>query len=515
MEPEPNGTPPDRPLSVAALDLGSNSFHMVIARSEGGNLQILDRLREPVRLAAGLDADGRLTDASQEKALACLRKFGERIRGIPRDHVRAVGTNTLRRARNGMAFRSRAGEALGRPVEVISGQEEARLIYLGVSHNHPSAAERRLVVDIGGGSTEVIVGERFEALSGHSLFMGCVTYSRTYFPGGVVTRDSFRLAETAAGLELRAIERQLRERGWETAIGASGTINAVGEILRQQGWTSGEITLPAMKKLRKTLVRARRIKDVALLGLRASRAPVLPGGLAILIGAFKSLGIDSMTSSSGALREGVLYDLLGRIRHEDVRDRTIRRMVDLYHADTDQASRVQQTVLALFDQLLPGWEIDESYARQMLTWAARLHEIGLAISYTGFHKHGAYLVANSHMPGFATDDQLLLAALIRGQRRKLALPVLSDLPGTAPENALRMCVIFRLAALLNRSRVAETTPRVSATPDWNTLTLELPEDWPRRHPLILADLEQERRYLSAAGIDLVLRDSSTEAAGTT
>jgi exopolyphosphatase/guanosine-5'-triphosphate,3'-diphosphate pyrophosphatase len=253
------------------------------------------------------------------------------------------------------------------------------------------------------------------------------------------------------------------------------------------------------------------MQEVSLLGLRSNRAPVLPGGLAILISAFKNLDIESMTASSGALREGVLYDLLGRIRHEDSRDEAIRRMVDRYHVDDEQASRVQQTALALFDQLRPGWKIDGREARRMLTWASRLHEIGLAISYTGYHKHGAYLVTHSHMPGFATDDQLLLAALIRGHRRKLSVSMFSDLPGASSEDAMPLCVVLRLAVLLNRSRIDATTPRISVSPDSNILALTFPEDWPASHPLILADLEQERKYLAASGIDLVLRGSGPSA----
>ena len=353
MESRPNDTPhgSDAPLTVAALDLGSNSFHMMIARYGEHGLQILDRLREPVRLAGGLDAENRLSDEAQSRALACLERFGQRLRSFPEGQVRAVGTNTLRRARNGPEFRVLASETLGHPVEVISGREEARLIYLGAAHSLPDVDGRRLVVDIGGGSTEVILGAGVNLLKAHSLFMGCVTYSRAHFADGKITRDAFRAAETAAALELRGIKRSLRDAGWSVAVGTSGTILALREILKVNGWSEGAITLTALKKARKALVRAKATDRIALDGLRPDRAPVLPGGLAILIAVFKSLRVEDMGCSTGALREGVLYDLIGRIRHEDVRDRAIREMQVRYHVDPDQADRVAATALALFDQV--------------------------------------------------------------------------------------------------------------------------------------------------------------------
>ncbi|HMB70515.1 MAG TPA: exopolyphosphatase, partial [bacterium] len=389
-----NDAAPGGPMTVAAVDLGSNSFHMVIARYLEHDLHMMDRLREPVRLAEGLQPDESIAAEVAERAIACLERFGQRLRGLPHTQVRAVGTNTMRQAQNARDFGARARKALGHPIEVISGQEEARLVYLGISHTHPMEGTRRLAVDIGGGSTEVIVGEGFEALRSHSLFMGCVRFSREFFPGGAITRDGFRKAENAAGLELQTVREPLRAMGWDSAVGSSGTINAVSELLSQNGLGGPEITLPRMKKLRKTLVAAGHVDRLSLAGLKPDRAPVLAGGLAILIGVFKNLEVAVMSPSSGALREGVLYDLVGRMEHQDVRDRTIRRLVDQYHVDLAHAGRVEATALGTLAQLEPAWAKDDAWAgepgaaRRLLTWASLLHEIGLTVSYTGYHKHG-------------------------------------------------------------------------------------------------------------------------------
>lgn len=494
-------------LSVAAVDLGSNSFHMVIARAFAHDLHILDRLREPVRLAEALGEDGRLGGAAAERALECLARFGQRLRGLPPSQVRAVGTNTLRRAVNAREFAREAHRALGHPIEVISGQEEARLIYLGVSHMHPLEGRRRLVVDVGGGSTEIIVGEGFEVLRSHSLYMGCVNQTRVHFPGGVLTREAFRTAETAAALELRAVREGLRHMGWDAAIGSSGTIGAVSELLRVNGWEGPAITLPRLKKLRKAMVAAGSVDRLRLEGLRPERAPVLAGGLAILFAVFRSLEIETMVSSTGALREGVLYDLVGRIEHHDVRDRTIRRLVEQYHVDLAQAGRVEKTALGLFAQIESQGESDPATARRLLTWAALLHEIGLTVSYTGYHKHGAYLVSHMDLPGFSENDQRVLAALIRGHRRKLGPAVFAELSPEETGAARQLCILLRLAVLLNRSRSPGDVPVPEVTWKNGEVELTFPGRWLEDHPLSRADLAQETDFLRAGGTTLVVREN--------
>jgi exopolyphosphatase/guanosine-5'-triphosphate,3'-diphosphate pyrophosphatase len=496
------------PLTVAAVDLGSNSFHMVIARYLEHDLLMMDRLREPVRLAEGLLPDESIAAEVAERAIACLERFGQRLRGIPRSQVRAVGTNTLRQAQNARDFAARARKALGHPIEIISGQEEARLVYLGVSHTNPPQGTRRLAVDIGGGSTEVIVGEGFEALRSHSLFMGCVRFSREFFPGGAITRDGFRLAETAAGLELQTVREPLRAMGWDSAVGSSGTINAVSDLLKLNGLGGPEISLPQLKKLRKLVVAAGHVDRLTLEGMKPDRAPVLAGGLAILIGVFKSLGVETMSPSSGALREGVLYDLVGRMEHHDVRDRTIRRLVDQYHVDLAQAGRVEATALGTLAQLEPGWAGDEAWtgepgaARRLLVWASLLHEIGLTVSYTGYHKHGAYLVTHMDLPGFSADEQQVLSAMIRCHRRRFVRAVFDALPPERAEIARRLCVLLRLAVLLNRSRTAATPPVPEIAWTGAAIRLKFPDPWLDEHPLTRADLEQEAAALAPAGLTL-------------
>ena len=493
--------------TMAAVDLGSNSFHMIIARVVEGGLHTLDRMREMVRLGGGLDEEGNLDSASRVRAIACLERFGQRLRGMPAGSVRAVGTNTLRQARNSNAFLRQAREALGHPIEVIAGREEARLIYLGVSHSLPDMPGNRLVIDIGGGSTEFIIGEGFEPKHRESLVMGCVSYSLRFFPQGILTLAAMRAAETAAAQELQIIRPRYRGIGWQTTVGSSGTINAIQDILYANHWSSDGITLQGLQTLRHTLLAAGNLSALNLAGLQPERIPVLPGGVAILTAAFESLGIERLAVSDGALREGLLYDLLGRLLDEDVRDRTIRALIRRYHVDLSQARRVERTALALLAQggegtgyVLP---IDEH--RHTLSWAALLHELGLTIAHSGYHRHGAYVVDNSDMPGFSRPEQQFLGALIRAHRRRLPIELFEALPDGRFEAAWRLCVLLRLAVLLHHSRSHDSTlPEVSIhfKPDKRSLRLSFPEDWMDCNPLTRADLEGEVAYLKAAGIKL-------------
>lgn len=493
---------PEARQHVAAVDLGSNSFHMVIARQTGHDLQILDRIREPVRLAEGLGPDGTLDPAVQERALVCLQRFGERLQNIPPDRVRAVGTNTLRLAKRAPEFRTAARAALGHTIEVISGAEEARLVYLGVAHTTPARREHRLVVDIGGGSTELITGKGFDVHFGSSLYMGCVTFSRNHFPGGQITRDAFRRAQQAAALELQTVREPLLAEGWERCLGTSGTVEAIGQILRLEQITDGEITHAGMKRLRKMLVQAGSAELVHLEGLKPERRPVLPGGLAILIAVFKVLRLDAMHPAAGALREGVLYDLLGRIQHEDVRDRTIRRMVEQYRVDVAQSARVHQTVTGLLEAVRGPWELREERNDQILRWAAQLHEVGLAVAHTGHHKHGAYLIHESEMPGFSFDDQAVLAAIIRGHRRKLRREYFAELPAHQQLRALRLCVLLRLAVLFNRGRRPTARCGLRIEAEGTRVVVEFAAGWLEEHPLTAIDLGHEAEYLAHVGLTL-------------
>jgi exopolyphosphatase/guanosine-5'-triphosphate,3'-diphosphate pyrophosphatase len=493
--------------SVAAVDLGSNSFHMVVGRVVGdSHFHIVDRLRERVALAAGFDARNNLTERAQERALACLERFGQRLRELPEGRVRAVGTSAMRQASNARAFVDRAQAALGHPIEIIAGSEEARLIYLGVAHTLADDRGRRLVIDIGGGSTELIVGERFEPIRMDSLGMGCVGYSLRFFPDGKIRAEDFRKAEIAARLKLEPIERRYLEANWENCVGASGTITAVDAILRANGWSDRGITMAGLRPLKKALIAAGSTNKVAALpGVQADRAPVLPGGVAILMALFEALKIERMAISTGSMREGLLYDLLGRIRHEDVRDQTIRQLCQRYNVDMAQAGRVERLALHCFDQVSGPWGLDPALGHQLLGWAARLHEIGLSLAYSGYHKHSAYLVANSDMPGFSREDQALLAAMLLGQRKRLTREVFAGLPSSEVELARGLTICLRVAIRLARSRSPTPLPPFTATARRNGLELGFLPDWIEAHPLTRADLVEEAAKLREIGFELRVR----------
>jgi len=487
---------------VAGVDLGSNSFHMIVARLENGTVHVVDRLRERVRLAAGFDDERNLSDEAQDRALQCLERFGQRIRHMPRDCVRAVGTNTLRQARNGKVLLERAREALGHPIEIIAGREEARLIYLGTAHTMAGEGERRLVIDIGGGSTECIVGQGFDVLVADSLYMGCVSYSLEFFPDGVITKDGFRKARLAAQLELESVVPAYRRLGWRSAVGCSGTAHAVHQIGRANDWSDSGITPRSLKKLRKALIAAGSADAVQLPGLKEDRRPVIAGGAAIMEAVVNTLQVADVEPSPGALREGLLYDLVKRLSHEDVRERTIRWFSERYAVDDDHAAQVEATALRLLDQVADAWELGHQWSARLLSWAARLFEVGLSVSHTGYHKHGAYIVAHADMAGFSRDDQLALAAVIRGHRRKLSPALFAHLSPRQAERVSRLCILFRIALRLHRSRVAEPAPPVTAVAKKSRLRLSFPAGWLVERPLTQAGLEQEERMIRAIGYEL-------------
>jgi exopolyphosphatase/guanosine-5'-triphosphate,3'-diphosphate pyrophosphatase len=490
---------------VAGVDLGSNSFHMVVARAEAdGRVHILDRLRDPVRLAGGLTRGRMLTHQAVRRAMRALELFGERLRGMPSRKVRAVGTNTLRQARNGEEFLVHAKQALGYPVEIIAGHEEARLIYLGVSHTSADPGGRQLVIDIGGGSTECIIGERFEPKELHSLYMGCVGYTSKFFSNGKLSRANFERAEVAAALELASLRESFRALGWVRARGSSGTILAVNEVLQANGWTRGPIRLTELRRLVEAMLECGKLDDLSLPGLEEDRAPVFPGGVAILCAAFEQLGIEEMEPSSGALREGIVYELLDQPTHEDPRDRTIAELAARYRVDLAQARRVEQTALDFFEQAQARWELDPELGRRVLGWAARVHEIGLSIAYSGHHKHSAYILSHADMPGFSRELQALLAAVVGAQRRKLAREPFERLEREHRDLALRLAMLLRLAVRLHHSRSREALPETALRVARSSLELAFPRGWLDARPLTQADLEEEADYLADAGIELAL-----------
>jgi exopolyphosphatase/guanosine-5'-triphosphate,3'-diphosphate pyrophosphatase len=508
--PDSKSAPVVDPAEVlAAVDLGSNSFHMVVARTHQGHPSIVDRLREMVRLASGLDEHGYLDDASQERALNTLRRFGQRLRDMHAHQVRVVGTNTLRRAHNADVFLAKAEGALGHPVEVISGIEEARLIYLGVSHHIDSKDGRNLVVDIGGGSTEVIVGEGYEPKHLESLYIGCVGLSKEHFGDGKLSQKRFDRARLAARLELTPVAAMFRRYGWTRAIGSSGTVRAAHDVARELKLVDSGISLAALETIIADLIAARRIEDAKLPGLSPDRAPVFAGGVAILAEIMSTLKIEHLQISGGALREGLLYDMLGRLHDEDARERSIQAMQRRYHVDVEQAARVEATAAVLLGQVARTWQLSDERYRQLLVWAGRLHEVGLDIAHARYHHHGGYLLANSDMPGFARLEQSLLAALVSLHRRKLDDPFVDELPVEWRVPAFRLIVLLRLAVLLNRTRSPSDLPPIALHAGKDSLELRFPSGWLDLNPLTAADLEQERDWLRARGFELRVANGAT------
>ncbi|MGQ0834553.1 MAG: exopolyphosphatase [Gammaproteobacteria bacterium] len=489
------------PDVLAAVDLGSNSFHMVVARYSHGQLVVIDRLREMVRLAAGVEENGRLDKDVAARALACLERFGQRLHDMHAANVRVVGTNALRLAKRKQAFLERAREALGHPIEIISGMEEARLIYLGVAHTMASEAGRRLVCDIGGGSTELIIGEGLQPLELESLQMGCVSLSERYFKDGRLSARRMERARVASRLELEPVRAAFRKRGWDHAAGSSGTIRAIGDAIRELDPQATTITADGLDRLTRHLSDAGHVRELGLAAITDDRRPVFPGGVSILAEVFEVLGIEAMRMADGAMRDGILYDMLGRFTDEDARERTVRAMQSRYHVDLAQAERVERTVVDFHAQTGAAWQIDE-LAALALKWAARVHEIGLDVSHNGYHRHGAYLLENADMPGFAREEQQLLARVVGGHRRKLSLEGVEDLVPPWDRDALYLIVMLRLAVLLHRGRSPVALPEIRLTARARSLEIEFPARWLKEHPLTTADLQQEIRYLKPHGFRL-------------
>jgi exopolyphosphatase/guanosine-5'-triphosphate,3'-diphosphate pyrophosphatase len=488
--------------TLAAVDLGSNSFHLEIGRVVERQIYPLDAVREVVRLGGGLTADKRIDRATQARALESLAKMAERLRGFPRQAVRAVGTNALRVAKNAPQFLREARQVLGFPIEVISGREEARLIYLGVAHAMPAAVgskiERRLVVDVGGGSTEFIVGTGLEPQLTESLYMGCVSYSLKYFPDGKVDKAAMRAAELAARQELAGIVRAYRAAGWDEAVASSGTARSIENILRENGFAEDGLTRAGLEKLRSLLLKSEKADPDRIAGLRPNRAPVLPGGLAILHAAFEELGLESMKVSAAALRHGVLYDLLGRVEHRDMREATVAQFMRRYHVDAAQAERVKHLALTIYDALTPGSEREDDADRLMLEWAARLAEIGLSIAHAQYHKHSAYVLSNADMPGFSRPEQARLARIVLAHRGKLRKMQDAGLDGAD----WKLVFALRTAALILRSRTDARLPFLRVAADPGGFAIDLPQSWLDENALSAAALDSETDHWKSVGMKL-------------
>jgi exopolyphosphatase/guanosine-5'-triphosphate,3'-diphosphate pyrophosphatase len=476
---------------------------MIVGELRHGQLTIIDRLRETVRLSEGLKKSGDLSVAARQRALVCLSRFGERLHDMKAASVRAAGTSTLRRARDSTNFREEAEQALGHPIEVISGIEEARLIYSGVAHSMPATDGLRLVFDIGGGSTELILGRGQSPKALESLQMGCVAMTETYFPGGEISKQAFDNARVAASLKLRPVKAFFRDSANVESIGTSGTIRASEAAARELGIIElSDLTRNAVDALIDRVLRFEHIADISLPGLSDRRAQVWPGGLAILVELFTAMRVDRLRVSDGALREGLLYEHLGRLQHEDARDRSAIAFAKRFNVDMAQVERVARTAGLLLRQCAQGWNIRSPVAASLLGWAAHLHEIGLDIAHLEFQKHGAYVVENADMPGFPRNEQRILAFMIRNQRGAIDLQHCSELPASLRQAVLRLTVILRLAVLLNRSRSTQELPAMAIKVSAARLNLSFAEQWLQQNPLSVTDLQRERRYLEQVGLSL-------------
>jgi exopolyphosphatase/guanosine-5'-triphosphate,3'-diphosphate pyrophosphatase len=487
-------------MLLAAVDVGSNSFRLEIGRADGSHIERRGYWKEIVRLAAGLDESGRLSRKAIETASECLARINERLRGMPASHVRAVGTQTLRQALNADEFLLEAQHALGFPIEIISGREEARLVFEGCMHSLAPSPKRRLVVDIGGASSEVIVGHSFEANKAESFKIGCLNVTLKFFPDGVIDRASLRRAQVACQAEFEEAESFFGQGRWDEAYGTSGTIGAVSLVLRDQGWTDGTITASGLGRLRQALLAAGDVRRVRFDGIKQERAAVLAGGLAVLMAIFEAFGLHELRTAKGGLRLGVLYDLLGRRESHDIRDATVDRWQLRFGVDGAQSERVAQTALGLFRAVAPS--ADEESLKRILI-AAQLHEVGTAVSHGDYHKHSAYLIEHGDLPGFSTSDQKNIAELVLGQRGNLkkVSALLEEPERAAALLALRLAVILHHA---RRDVVCERwTLRFARAIDF-----ALERAWLDQHPLTRHLLEEEAEQWQRVGVRFTVRELS-------
>lgn len=484
---------------IAAIDLGSNSFHMIVARWDNDQLVLLDRLREPVRLGFGLQEDGSLSDDARERAMACLERFGECLRGYPSRNVRIVGTKTLRSISDSRQFLADAEKRLGHPVEIISGDEEARLIYLGVAQCIAPDKGKRILMDIGGASTEIILGEGMKPLLKESLNMGCVAITKKFFGDGKVTEKLVTKALIACLQELEPVYQEFIEQGWNEVLGASGSIKAVAKVCEAQGWSDGSITLESLEKILQAYIKQGNLQ-LDMEGLSSDRQPVFLGGAIVLAALFEALALKQMTAADWALREGLLFDVKGRMENRDIRQASVDALAQRFHVNQDKARAVEKTALGLLQQVSGSWALDADDADKLLGWAARLYLVGLDIAHSDYHKHSAYVVQHVDLAGFSRAEQTQLANLVLAHRRRFPT---KQFP-MDNSNLLRLALLLRLAAIFHRGGIKGSQPQVQLQAKGKQLHLNLPAKWADKHPLTLADLETEQRYWNELDYNLQL-----------
>ena len=486
----------------AVIDLGSNSFHMLIAKHMAGGIHTIGRVKRKVRLAAGLNDQNELSTQAMQRGWECLALFAERLQDIPHANVSIVATATLRLASNAKVFISEAEKILNHKINVISGELEAKTIYKGVAHT--SACQgKQLVIDIGGASTEVVIGKGFDALLYKSLNMGCVTYLDRYFQDGKLSDANFNAAIAAAKTVVQPIQDAYQQLGWEIAIGASGTVQAIQEIFAAMG-ESEQLTLAKLNEIKTQAIACESITALSLPGLIEERRLVFVSGLAILIALFESLHITAMGLAGGALREGVLYSMIPDFQAVDICQRTLDGFIQRYHVDQEQALRVYEVVSAMLSQVATNWSLDISSCSHLVKAIAYLHEIGLLIDYKQYHRHSGYILANTAMPGYSRAEKDTVVAIVKNHRADLLSKDFEKL-GCEVETAKLLCVLVRLGVLLSMRRKDDVLPKVELITSANTqrsLTIQMPTAWLAAHPLMLAELTQEAEYLAKFGWEL-------------
>ncbi|MFS1464582.1 guanosine-5'-triphosphate,3'-diphosphate diphosphatase [Vibrio lentus] len=488
------------PPLYAAIDLGSNSFHMLVVRHIDGSVQTMAKIKRKVRLAAGLNENNALSTEAMQRGWDCLSLFAERLQDIPKENIRIVGTATLRTATNVDIFLEKANQILGYDINVISGEEEAATIYKGVAHTSGGSG-RRLVVDIGGASTEMIIGEGFSAKALTSLKMGCVTWLERHFKDRQLTATNFDNAIEAAKSTLAPILDSYTDIGWDVCVGASGTVQALQEIMLAQGMDE-VITHAKLKRLQKQAMITERLEELEIEGLTLERALVFPSGLSILIAIFELLEIDSMTLAGGALREGLAYEMVDELRQEDIRARTVTSVQSRYQMDVSYGEQVAVLAQTLFEQAGAETWVSEPQASVLLQTAAKLHEIGLTIDFKKGGEHSAYLLQSLDLPGFTRAQKHYLGELARRYREQLtSLPEQHAVSGTSSKRILR---ILRLAILLTHRRTPELEPKVQLTTEGDNLTLTISKQWLQDNPLTAAELEIESNRQTDIGWPLTV-----------
>ncbi|MBC8944427.1 guanosine-5'-triphosphate,3'-diphosphate diphosphatase [Xenorhabdus indica] len=487
----------------AAIDLGSNSFHMLVVRRVSDSIQVVARIKRKVRLAAGLDKNNHLSQQAMERGWQCLRLFAEYLQDIPALQIRVVATATLRLAENSNEFVGKASKILGTPVKVIKGEEEARLIYQGVAHT-TGGPEKRLVVDIGGGSTELVTGIGAKATQLFSLEMGCVTWLERYFNDRTLTEENFAKAEMAAHHILTPVITALLEQGWQICVGASGTVQALQEIMIAQGMDE-LITLSKLQQLKSKAIECGKLEELEIDGLTLERALVFPSGLAILIAIFQALGIESMTLAGGALREGLVYGMLELPVERDIRARTLQDIQQRFQVDTEQAQRVRQLAESFFQQIAKTWELDER-CRELLVSACLLHEIGLCVDFRQGPAHSAYLISHLDLPGYTPAQKRLLATLLKNQSGSINLASFSQQNALPALLALQLCRLLRLAIIFASRRRDDSLATLRLRAENDILTITLPHQWQTQHPLSAETLHQEVKWQSYIQWTLIIEE---------